>query len=166
MLFHLYCLVWCGDSPTQLHLRCIENTFSICASTSVLKFSSDKHVFERPCFLVRHDWWLREDNVKFWLVLGSVMGTDLPFVVTFVCRQYRDLDSLWEILSVINLDSEPEKICHNLEFANHALYKDFIFVFDWLLEGEVWPITCLGFGSLVGVKLTFDKVVFVSWDDS
>ena len=46
------------------------------------------------CFLVRHDWWLREDNVKFRLVLGRAMGTDLQFVVTFACRQYRDFDSL------------------------------------------------------------------------
>ena len=26
---------------------------------------------ETLCFLVRHDWWLREDNVKFWLVLAG-----------------------------------------------------------------------------------------------
>ena len=29
---------------------------------------------DRMCFLVRHNWWLREDNVKFWLVLGRAMG--------------------------------------------------------------------------------------------
>ena len=44
----------------------------ICASASVLKFSSNEHVFERLCFLVRHDWWLREDYVKFWLVLDKI----------------------------------------------------------------------------------------------
>ena len=30
---------------------------------------SNEHVFERLCFFIQHDWWLREDNVKFWLVL-------------------------------------------------------------------------------------------------
>ena len=35
----------------------------------VLKFSSNEYVFERLCFFIRHDWWLREDNVEIWLVL-------------------------------------------------------------------------------------------------
>ena len=79
-------MVWWGDRPTQLHLRFIKYVPSlICYSSSVLKFSSNEHVFERLVFFVRHDWWLREDNVKFWLVLGRVMGTDLQFVVTFAC---------------------------------------------------------------------------------
>ena len=41
----------------------------ICVSTSVIKFGSNEHVFERLCFTVGHDLWLRKDNVRFWLVL-------------------------------------------------------------------------------------------------
>ena len=34
----------------------------ICASTSVLKFNSNVHDFERLCFVVRHDWSLRKSH--------------------------------------------------------------------------------------------------------
>ena len=57
------------------------------------------------CFLVRHDWWLREDNVKFWLVLGRAIGSDLRLswlilsledniTILILCKESRHL-SIW-----------------------------------------------------------------------
>ena len=39
-------MVWWGDKPTQLH-GVLKLPSLICASTSVLKISSSKHVFDR-----------------------------------------------------------------------------------------------------------------------
>ena len=86
--------MWWGDKPTQLH-GVLKLPFLICASTSVLKISSNKHVFDRRhVFSCTTRLVVAEDNVKFRLVLGRAMGTNLQFVVTFACRQYRDFDSL------------------------------------------------------------------------
>ena len=62
-------VVWWGDRPTQLH-GVLKMPSLICASASVFKFNSNEHVFVRLCFYVRHDWWLREHNIKFWLVFN------------------------------------------------------------------------------------------------
>ena len=63
-------MVWWGDRPTQVHLRFIKYVPSlICYSSSVLKFSSNEHVFERLCFFCTTRLVVAEDNVKFWLVL-------------------------------------------------------------------------------------------------